>query len=271
VGSLRGCPATQLAYFAAVIAPPPCSGLGPQCRDLDVVLRVTDTEDGVASADDEATWLFGHTERIAFGSLRSEGDTWWVEARLLVPCHFLKEDPASARCAAHGFQGALPAAAPSEVQPRQLGGDRFRLVQDGELVTGEFPTRARSLPVIQTENPCLTAPCQTADQARGAACCRDLQLDIRCDPEDQALELLVRARKEPHFRLVDWVAEGVLGAEMISACAYLDSHRNCTLHDRFRANGEPAKPTICYAWPEPEDVFHDGCAFGSKTLPISPD
>jgi hypothetical protein len=70
--------------------------------------------------------------------------------------------------------------------------------------------------------------------------------------------------------MVDWVSEGVLGAEMISACGYLDSHRHCTLHGRFRANGEPAKPTICYDWPEPGDVLHDGCALGSKTIPSAP-
>jgi hypothetical protein len=54
----------------------------------------------------------------------------------------------------------------------------------------------------------------------------------------------------------------LLNAEMISACGYLDDPgSSCALHGRQRADGSLAKPGLCHAWPEPEDVMHPGCAF----------
>jgi hypothetical protein len=47
----------------------PCRKLGSQCRALRVTLRVGSLEEGDTSLDHEATWLLGHTQRIAFGGL----------------------------------------------------------------------------------------------------------------------------------------------------------------------------------------------------------
>ena len=44
---------------------PPCQRLGRQCAALDVTLRVAALE---GNEDHDATWLFGHVERISFGA-----------------------------------------------------------------------------------------------------------------------------------------------------------------------------------------------------------
>ena len=72
---------------------PPCRGMGSHCDALPVVLRVATQDDGPESADHEATWLLGHTERITFlGELKRDGRDLYHEAMLQVPCKYLRQD-----------------------------------------------------------------------------------------------------------------------------------------------------------------------------------
>lgn len=215
--------------------------------------------------DHEATWLLAHTERLALRNLRRAGNDLVVDATVRVRCRHLKAgasgaDPA--RCAAHGFEGRLPPEAPWPDQPRRLGGDRFTVVTNEQLVEVTLPP-PRSLPVVASEqdlNPCAVAPCTTADHKRGAACCRDMQIEMRCPPEDTYLEALVRSRQSPYLCKVTRESAGWLEAELISACAYLDdAGRNCTLHGRTRDDGRPAKPDLCSEWPDDGKGLHPGC------------
>lgn len=242
---------------------PTCTALGSQCRGLSVTLRVGGLQDGVASLDDEATWLLGHTQNITFGRVWREEQSLFTEATLHVPCRHLREDGEQATCAALGHRGPAPFEPVRVPARRRTSADQFEVVDGLALTTLTLPAASppAGLPIYAGENPCLAAPCRTADNVRGAACCRDLQLGIRCDKGDVALEALVRARRPPYLCKVDRESDRYLGVEMISACAYLnDDGRNCSLHDRVRPDGRPAKPELCYDWPDGE-VYHGGCVF----------
>jgi hypothetical protein len=122
---------------------------------------------------------------------------------------------------------------------------------------------SRELPIHAGSNPCVGAPCHTADNRRGAACCRDMQVEIMCTENQHGLEALVRTRQSPYLCKVDRESPVSLGAELISACGFLaDDQVHCALHGRRRADGRPAKPDLCSQWPEPGDTFHPGCVFG---------
>ncbi len=250
--------------------PPPCRAMGAHCRGLRVILRVSTLDDGPSSADHESTWLMGHTERITFRSdLWEDENDLYVAADLQVPCRFLAEaaEGQPARCTAHGFTGA-PAPARPEPAPRRLGKDRFRVVDGGHLVSrtlSSLPERPRSLPVRENVNPCATAACRTADNRRGAACCRDLQIEIMCTSRERRLEALIRARRSPLLCKISRESPFSLSAEMISACGFLlDDGIRCALHGRRRSDGRPAKPDLCSQWPEGGETMHPGCVFAPK-------
>ncbi len=243
--------------------------MGPHCDGLRVLLRVATLEDGPGSADHEATWLLGHTERITFlGPLQRAGADLYIEAVLHVPCRFLSGKETGARCSAHGYSRQNPPREPDPPEPRQFPNDRFQIVERGHAVTRELPPPARKpreLPLHAGSNPCVGAPCRTADNRRGAACCRDLQVEIMCTPRQRLLEALVLARKVPYLCKVERASPFSLGAEMISSCSYLQEDGvHCSLHGRIRADGRPAKPDLCTEWPEPGDVYHPGCVFARE-------
>jgi hypothetical protein len=240
---------------------PACTRLGNQCRTLRVLLRIGGLDEGRESLDHEATWLLGHTERITFGDLWASDGELYADALLHVPCRYLQATNGTARCAAHGFEGSLPDPG-QPPQPRQLGADRFRIVDGMRLVTRALPPARRALPVLTEENPCAGAPCRTADHVRGAACCRDLQIEIMCTRSQRKLEALVRARKRPYLCKVTRPGDFSLEAEMVSACGYLGADRlSCTLHGRHRADGRVAKPDLCSDWPPKGKGLHPGCVF----------
>lgn len=256
------------------MTPPACRKLGRQCRALDVTLRVAVLE---GQEDHDGTWLLGHTERIDFGRLFVEDDELWAEARIHVPCRHLATRPdGTVRCAAHGYRGRVPAP-PRDHQPRRLGGDHFRLVDKRRLVNRHLPPAPpprRPLPlhpVVPDANPCASAPCRTADHRRGAACCRDLQVEVRCTDRQELLEALLRHRKSPYLCKVEREDEDepVLNVEILSACGYLlEDGLHCALHGRQRTDGRPAKPELCTAWPEKRTGLHPGCAFRSRKVPL---
>jgi len=223
-------------------------------------------DDGPWSGDHEATWLLGHTDRIRFLSdLWEDDEDLYVSAELLVPCRFLQEGPGTARCSAHRYETRTRVVPERIPAPRQLGGDRFRIVERGRLASRKLtppPLPARPLPVVEQPNPCATAPCRTADNHRGAACRRDLQIEIMCTTREKRLEALIRARKRPYLCKVERESAFSLNAEMISACGFLASDRvACALHGRIRPDGRPAKPELCSEWPEGGDTLHPGCVF----------
>jgi hypothetical protein len=252
---------------------PPCRALGSQCRSLRVTLRVGTFEGGVSSLDHEATWLLGHTGRITFHELwEGEGDLY-VEATLHLTCRFLEESQGQARCRAHGFAGPSPRALRRVEQPLRLGGDRFVVVHKARNAVRALPFPARSLPVLALPstdagaNPCATAPCRTADNTMKAACCRDLQIEIMCTKRQRKLEALVRSRRSPYLCKVERAGDYSIEAEMISACGFLDADGiGCTLHDRKRADGRPAKPDLCSEWPPRKHTLHPGCVFARRGM-----
>ena len=244
---------------------PPCRRMGVQCRALPVTLRVGSLEEGLDSLDHEATWLLGHTRQITFGLLwRDQGDLY-VEAILHVGCRYLHQNGSGARCSLYGYQGPLPRAPRRIDQPRRLGGDRFQVIDRCRTAVRSLPMSPparRALPVVEPENPCAVAPCKTADHTRGAACCRDLQVEIMCTRRERRLEALVRSRRSPYLCKVDRPGDYSLEVEMISACAYLgDDGIGCSLHGRRRADGRPAKPDLCSEWPPKNKGLHPGCVF----------
>lgn len=253
-------------------APPPCRSLGAQCRSLRLTLRVSALEGG--SGDHDATWLFGHTERIAFGRTFVDDDELWVDIRLHVPCRHLESTDGSpaARCRAHGYHGVV-ARPRHRPEARRLGADRFRIVEGLRMVDTHLPPpppRRHPLPVAPDANPCATAPCRTADHRRGAACCRDVHVDIRAPEDDTMLEALLRNRKAPYLCKVEREeGAGLLNAEIISACGYLqEDGRHCDLHGRRRDDGRPAKPELCSEWPRNRTGLHPGCAFRNRRVPL---
>jgi hypothetical protein len=119
--------------------------------------------------------------------------------------------------------------------------------------------------VLHGANPCAEAPCRTADHTRGAACCRDLTLEIMAQADDARsahLEALLRARRSPYLCKTERVSPRIIECEVISACGYLEQDGvSCALHHRLRPDGRPAKPEVCSAWPDlgPDDAGHPGC------------
>jgi len=244
---------------------PACTGLGAHCRSLRVLLRVGGLDEGPASLDHEGTWLLGHTEHITFGDLWEGDGDLYADAVLHVPCRYLQAENGGARCRAHGFEGPTPRGRPQPPQPRQFGGDEFRVVEDMRITTRELRFPRGQLPVLSGDNPCATAPCQTADHTRGGACCRDLQIEIMCTRRQRRLEALVRARKSPYLCKVARPGDFSLEAEIISACGYLGPNQtSCTLHGRKRTDGRPAKPDLCSDWPPKGEGLHAGCVFARR-------
>jgi hypothetical protein len=224
--------------------------------------------DTLASTDHEATWLLGHTQYIGFGTPSRYGNHVQVDALLAVPCRHYREGEVGGECGAHGFTGPAVPAPLLRIQPRRLGGDRFRVVESAALVDREFPLPhpQRALPVVHEAegetNPCAGAPCRTADNRRGSACCRDLQIEIDCRRDEVELERLLRHRKSPYLCKVERERDETICAEMISACGFLDeAGGGCTLHGRTRADGRTAKPDLCFDWPPKGKGLHPGCVF----------
>jgi len=234
---------------------------------MPVTLRVGILDVGSPdSCDAEATWLFGHTERVTFREMRTRDREVLVESVLHVRCrHLQPTGEGAARCRAHGFAGPLPPPTRGARQPRRLGGDRFTVIEEHVPRELPLPFPPRTLPVIEAdgldnENPCAIAPCATADHKRGSACCRDLQIEILCAEGDTHLEALVRSRLSPYLCKVSRERPDAIEAELISACDYLDdAQRNCALHGRVRPDGRPAKPELCSAWPDDGKGLHPGC------------
>jgi hypothetical protein len=247
--------------------PPSCASMGPQCRQLEVTLRVGGLEDGTTSLDHEGTWLLGHTQQIEFQTPRVEGQDLLVDAKLHLRCRHLKREGTTDRCAAHGYAKRSPADRPRPAQPRRLGPDEFILLEGLQAVTRTVRPPApapRALPMLEGTNPCLGAKCTTADHVRGSACCRDLQIEVMCTPAEVELERLVRSRLSPYLCKIDRESPRSLGAEMISACGYLDERGECALHGRLRADGNTAKPDLCFDWPKEGKGEHPGCVFTGK-------
>ncbi len=243
---------------------PACTALGADCRSLRVTLRIGSLEEGEASLDHEATWLLGHTQHITFGDPWNDGEDLYVEAVLHVPCKHLAREGPGARCRAHGFTGDMPRQRATREQPRRLGLRSFRVVDHQRLVRRDLDQPRRALPVLQEDNPCQDAPCRTADNTRGSACCRDLQVEIMCTRKEVLLERLVFARKSPYLCKVSREGDFSIEAEMISACGYLDEEGACSLHGRTRADGRPAKPDLCSDWPPKGKGLHPGCVFAGR-------
>ncbi len=249
--------------------PPPCSRMGVHCDSLSVVLRVSHVEGGLETTDDEATWLLGHTDRITFGDLWRDEEDLYVDATLHVPCKYLHSSARGVSCRAHGHSAPTIRHRPRPVQGRRLGGERFRIAEQGRLKARRLPmppepSRKRGLPVIE-ENPCATAACRTSDNRQGAACCRDLQVEIMCTRSEARLEALLRARKSPYVCKVTRTGDFTVDAEVLSACGYLgDDSVSCSLHGRKRPDGRPAKPKLCFTWPPKREVLHFGCVLGPR-------
>ncbi|MFZ5624421.1 MAG: hypothetical protein ACOY71_08305 [Gemmatimonadota bacterium] len=239
---------------------------------MPVIIRVSSFEKSRKETDHEATWLLGHTERIDFGDPWIENGDLFVDAMIRVPCRYLRTASGQDQCRAHGFSGPAPRERRRQEQPRRLGGDRFRLAEGGRLVDRRLlppppPATTRRLPVLNGNNPCATARCRTSDGTIGAACCRDLQIEIMCSRRQTRLEALIRSRKAPYLCKVTREGDLSIEAEVISACAYLgEDGIACTLHARTRPDGRPAKPEMCSHWPPRKlrDQLHPGCAFARK-------
>jgi len=232
-----------------------------------VTLRVGALEEGTHSLDHEATWLIGHTQRITFYDLWEDEGELYVDAMLHVPCKFLQAAGNKASCAAYGYTGSTPRGAHRPEQPRQLGGDRFVMVENRRETVRRVPAPPSRLPVLPSANPCALAECRTADNLRGAACCRDLQIEIMCTKRERKLEALVRSRRSPYLCKVERGGDYSIEAEIISACGYLDGDGiGCTLHDRRRSDGRPAKPDLCSEWPPKKHTLHPGCVFSRRGM-----
>jgi hypothetical protein len=232
-----------------------------------VTLRVGPLEEGTASLDHEATWLIGHTQRISFHDIWEDEGELYIDAMLHVPCRYLQANGNSARCGAHGFSGPNPRGPQRLKQPRRLSRNRFLIVENRRTAVRNLPQPARSLPVLDSGNPCALASCRTSDNLRGAACCRDLQIEIMCTKRQRKLEALVRSRRSPYLCKVERAGDYSIEAEVISACGYLDDDGiGCTLHGRRRADGRPAKPDLCSEWPPKKQTLHPGCVFARRGM-----
>jgi hypothetical protein len=267
--------------------PPNCVSLGKQCRRVKVTIRVSDTETETRTLQDASvTWITGHTERISFGTPYVVDTELRVDATIYVPCKYLRcedgspalhpngqpADPlnrpgAEVVCSAHGYTGKLPTIKrkPGERTQVQLGKGEFSVYykkRRRNLKLRLKRSASNALPVLQSDNPCVGAPCITGDGARGAACCRDLQLEL-CLPKGRRRQLaLLKARRSPYLCKVKRDDKDTVSCEVLSACGYLsDDGITCVLHDRILPNGRRAKPSLCYDWPElgPDETGHTGC------------
>ena len=172
--------------------------MGRHCLALRVVLKIGDVaDDAPADLDQLGTWLLGHTERLTFGRVFEADNELLVRADLRVPCRYYQAGPGSAHCTAHGFRGPHPRADAPPRRDRKLGGDRFEVMTDRHLAPATLRRSARTLPVLTAPeaNPCHGAPCRTADNVRGAACCRDLVVAMRIPERARHREALVRSRR----------------------------------------------------------------------------
>ena len=247
--------------------PPPCKHLGRHCRELDVTVRISDLEDDSLTLQDAAaTWLTGHTERITWDEPYVADGLFMVDATIHVSCRYLAENGKGARCEAHRFTGKMPSSTQVQLAELQLGGDEFSIIHGRKRVPLTLPFEeepARSLPVLESENPCANAQCRTSDNKVGAACCRDLTLELDLPESQQRAEALIRSRKAPYVCRIKRDDDETLDCEVISACGYLEEGSvNCTLHGRERPNDRPAKPSICSEWPdelEEDETGHPGC------------
>ena len=264
--------------------PPPCSALGTQCRELKVTIRISDIRDEGRTLQDAATtWLTAHTERITFGAPYVVDHVLSVPATVHVPCKHLKtrtgesairpdghpvakDEPV--QCAVHGFRGPVPRSRqrPPGKRPKFYQPDGpYSVFYKGKRRSMHLPLKRalrRSLPTIQNSNPCVGAPCRTGDNKRGAACCRDLTLELDVPKTQRRLEALLRSRKAPYLCKVKREDDDTMECEVISACGFLDDDDiTCVLHDRVLPNGRLAKPSLCYEWPdlEEDETGHPGC------------
>ena len=246
---------------------PACTRLGQHCQELRLTLYIADTTDSTETQNDLGTWLLGHTQRISFGKPYRAGGEVLVEAVVRVPCKYLEKNVQGARCKVHGHIGSLPRSVrPGEDATRRHPDGRHTVFHDGRMRTLDLePKRRRVLPTLSA-NPCVGAPCRTADNTRGAACCRDLTLDIILPAHKTHDEDLLRSRKSPYLCKVERVDDRSMECEVISACDYLspDDKVTCVLHDRKRPDGSNAKPGVCYEWPDLDRkgfTGHPGCVF----------
>ncbi|MBI2071545.1 MAG: hypothetical protein HYT81_00680 [Gemmatimonadetes bacterium] len=246
-----------------------------------MTLRIADLDDDAPTRDALATWLLGHGQRISFGKPYVRGRRVLVDAVVHVPCKHLRAESAAGageaaeaagrvRCAAHAFVGPMPPTRqPPQPPSLRNGAGALAIVYRGRqrrLDLASRPLRARALPVVHHGgNPCRGAPCRTADNTRGAACCRDLTLEILAPASrrhSDHLEALLLARRSPYLCKTERVSSDIIECEVISACGYLEDDRiSCALHHRLRPDGTPAKPMVCSNWPDlgPDDVGHPGC------------
>jgi hypothetical protein len=254
--------------------PPRCTSLGRHCRELSVTLRIADSkEDSQTFLDAAATWLLGHIERLSMDIPYFRASALVVDTVIHVPCKYLQLAAAAngddtARCSAHGFRGRAPSSShvPATATPGFRRNDgKFDIVFRGKRRSLHLRVKRearRALPVLQGDNPCFAAPCRTADNKRGAACCRDLTLEVLTPESDTRTESLLRARRSPYLCKVSRESPQVVECEVISACGYLgEDGITCALHDRLLPNGRLAKPSICMEWPDlgPDDTGHPGC------------
>lgn len=224
--------------------------------------------------DHDATWLLGHTERIDFGPLFERDGELWCRARIHIPCRFLAggDVAGTSRCTIYGYQGRIPSGKRVPAS-RRAGRDRFDVVERKKLVRRHLPPPApprRALPIAATPaaNPCAAARCRTSDHKIGAACCRDVQVDICCRRDQTALEALIRSRRPPYLCKVERENDEQVVVEIISACSFLRPDSGCDLHGRTRVDGRPAKPLMCSRWPEKRSGLHSGCAFRNTRLKV---
>ncbi len=264
-----------------------CKSLGRHCSELTVTVRVSDVETESGTLQDASmTWITGHTELVKFGKPYVVDTDLRVDATIYVPCKYLKTadskpaarsdgKPADARarrrdavrCGAHGFTGSWVQVAgkPQETARVRVGNGAFSLVYKGKRRRLDLRLKRsarRALPVLQADNPCIGAPCRTGDNTQGAACCRDLQLELFLPETRRHQEALLRSRKSPYLCKVKREDDDTVECEVISACGYLeDDGAGCSLHDRILPNGWRAKPSLCYEWPDfgPDETGHPGC------------
>lgn len=267
--------------------PPRCISLGRHCRELKITIRVSDTETESRTLQDASvTWITGHTERMTFGKPYVIDTDLRVDATVHVPCKYLRcedgtpavqpdgypraplrEPGAKVVCSAHGYRGQLPRSSgnPARRPAVELGDGLFSIFYKGRRRKMKLRLKRaarRALPVMASENPCVGAPCITGDGVKGAACCRDLQLEVYLPKLRRHQEALLRARRSPYLCKVKREDEDTVACEVITACGYLAADGiSCVLHNRILPNGRRAKPSLCYEWPElgPDETGHRGC------------